>query len=50
MELESYFTFLSNDDIRLQGTRIGIETILYAYVRLHGLGANFNPRRQVLFL
>lgn len=32
MELESYFTFLSNDDIRLQGTRIGIETILYAYI------------------
>jgi uncharacterized protein (DUF433 family) len=32
MELESYFTVHSNDDIRLQGTRIGIETILYAYI------------------
>jgi uncharacterized protein (DUF433 family) len=32
MELESYFTVLSEDDIRLQGTRIGIETILYAYI------------------
>ncbi len=32
MQLESYFTFLADDDIRLQGTRIGIETILYAYI------------------
>ena len=28
MELESYFDFLRDDDIRLKGTRIGIETIL----------------------
>jgi uncharacterized protein (DUF433 family) len=28
MELESYFSFLSDDDMRLKGTRIGIETIL----------------------
>lgn len=32
MQLESYFNFLADDDIRLQGTRIGIETILYAYI------------------
>jgi uncharacterized protein (DUF433 family) len=32
MALESYFTVLSDDDIRLQGTRIGIKTILYAYI------------------
>lgn len=32
MELESYFTVLADDDIRLRGTRIGIETILYAYI------------------
>jgi hypothetical protein len=32
MELESYFTVHSDDDIRLQGTRIGIETILNAYI------------------
>jgi uncharacterized protein (DUF433 family) len=32
MALESYFTVLSDDDIRLQGTRIVIETILYAYI------------------
>ena len=28
MRLESYFDFLSENDIRLKGTRIGIETIL----------------------
>jgi uncharacterized protein (DUF433 family) len=28
MELENYFEFLSENDIRLKGTRIGIETIL----------------------
>lgn len=28
MELENYFDVLRDDDIRLKGTRIGIETIL----------------------
>jgi uncharacterized protein (DUF433 family) len=32
MELESYFDFLASDDIRLKGTRVGIETILYDYI------------------
>lgn len=32
MQLESYFNILSPTDIRLQGTRIGIETILYDYI------------------
>src|SRR5438270_13733082 len=32
MELEKYFDFLSEDDIRVKGTRIGIETILYDYI------------------
>src|SRR5579883_476571 len=32
MKLEEYFDFLSEDDIRLKGTRIGIETILYDYI------------------
>src|SRR5580700_11170084 len=32
MQLEEYFDFLSEDDIRLKGTRIGIETILYDYI------------------
>jgi len=32
MQLEDYFNFLSPDDIRLKGTRIGIETILYDFI------------------
>lgn len=32
MQLEDYFNFLSYNDIRLKGSRIGIETILYEYI------------------
>ena len=32
MQLEEYFDFLSEDDIRLKGTRVGIETILYDFI------------------
>ena len=32
MELESYFDMLAPDDIRLKGTRIGLESILYEYI------------------
>jgi uncharacterized protein (DUF433 family) len=32
MQLEDYFSFLAPDDIRLKGTRIGIETILFDYL------------------
>src|SRR5260370_32467069 len=32
MQLEDYFEFLSEDDIRLKGTRVGIETVLYDYI------------------
>lgn len=32
MQLEDYFDFLTSDDIRLKGTRIGIEHILYEYI------------------
>jgi len=32
MQLEEYFKFLAPNDIRLNGTRIGIETILYEYI------------------
>ncbi|MFN6514997.1 MAG: DUF433 domain-containing protein [Nostoc sp. CreGUA01] len=32
MQLEDYFNVLAPDDIRLKGTRIGIETILYEYI------------------
>lgn len=32
MQLEDYFNFIAADDIRLKGTRIGIETILFDYL------------------
>ncbi len=32
MKVEDYFDFLSENDIRVKGTRIGIETILYEYI------------------
>src|SRR5437762_187963 len=32
MQLEDYFEFLAEDDIRLKGTRVGIETVLYDYI------------------
>jgi uncharacterized protein (DUF433 family) len=36
MDLESYFVLLDPDDIRLRGTRKGIETVLDDY--LNGVG------------
>src|SRR4028118_398721 len=32
MQLEEYFNFLAPDDIRLKGSRIGIESVLYEYI------------------
>lgn len=32
MQLEDYFDFLAEDDIRLKGTRVGIETVLYNFI------------------
>ena len=32
MKLENYFEFLADDDIRIKGTRVGIETVLYDYI------------------
>ena len=32
MQIEDYFNFLAPDDIRLKGSRIGIETIFYEYI------------------
>jgi uncharacterized protein (DUF433 family) len=38
MQLEDYFEFLSPDDIRIKGHRIGIETVLDGYLH-HGMTA-----------
>lgn len=32
MQLENYFEFLGEDDIRIRGTRVGIETVLEDYL------------------
>ena len=32
MQLETYFDFLAPDDIRVKGSRIGIESVLYEYI------------------
>jgi uncharacterized protein (DUF433 family) len=32
MQLEEYFDFFAKDDIRIKGTRIGIETVLYDFI------------------
>jgi uncharacterized protein (DUF433 family) len=32
MQLEEYFNFLAPNDIRIKGTRVGIETILYDFI------------------
>lgn len=31
MEMEAYFEFLAPDSIRIKGTRIGLETVLWDY-------------------
>lgn len=32
MQIEEYFDFLATDDIRIKGTRVGIESVLYEYI------------------
>ena len=32
MVLEEYFDFLAPNDIRIKGTRVGIETVLYDFI------------------
>ncbi len=32
MQIEEYFDFLTTNDIRIKGSRIGIETILHEYL------------------
>jgi len=32
MQIRDYFNFLAPDDIRIQDSRIGIESVLYEYI------------------
>jgi len=32
MNIEEYFEYHANDDIRIKGTRVGIESVLYEFI------------------
>lgn len=32
MQLEDYFNFLADNDIRIRGSRVGIESVLYQFI------------------
>jgi len=49
MQLEDYFEFLSPDDIRIRGHRIGIDDVLYYYLEgytAEEIGANLPTLSQ----
>jgi uncharacterized protein (DUF433 family) len=50
MQLEDYFDFLAPDDIRLKGTRVGIESVLYEYVHRGQTPEDIVPRFPTLAL
>ena len=47
MELESYFEFASPDEIRIKGTRMGIETVLEDYLEGASPGRDCRPLSQL---
>ena len=34
MNIEEYFDHLAPDDIRIKGTRVGIESVLYEFIQI----------------
>jgi len=50
MQLEDYFDFLAPNDIRIKGTRIGIETILSDYLDLGLFAEQIATRYRTLSL
>lgn len=50
MQLEDYFDFLAPTDIRLKGTRVGIETILSDYLDLGLFPEQITTRYRTLSL
>lgn len=50
MQLEEYFDFLDPLDIRVKGTRIGIETILWDYLELGSTAEDITSRYRTLTL
>ena len=50
MQLEDYFDFLAPNDIRVKGTRIGVETILFDYLDLGLFAEQIATRYRTLSL
>ena len=50
MQLEDYFNFLAPDDIRLKGSRIGIESVLLEYIHRDKTPAEIVQRFPTLSL
>lgn len=50
MQLEKYFQFIASDDIRIKGTRIGIESVLYEYIHRSQTPENITHRFPSLTL
>lgn len=50
MQLEDYFDFLAPDNIRVKGTRVGIETILFDYLDLGLFAEQIAARYRTLSL
>lgn len=50
MQLEDYFDFLAPDDIRIKGTRVGIESILYEYIHRKQTPEEIAPKFRTVTL
>jgi uncharacterized protein (DUF433 family) len=48
MQLEDYFDFLAPDDIRIKGSRVGIESVLYEYIHREQLPQTIADRFPTL--
>ncbi len=50
MHLEDYFDFLAPNDIRVKGTRVGIESILYEYIHRQQTPEQIAPKFRTVTL
>lgn len=50
MQLEDYFDCLAPDDIRIKGTRVGIESILYEYIHRQLSPEEIEPKFRTVTL
>ena len=50
MQLEDYFDFIAPNDIRIKGTRVGIESILYEYIHRQQTPEQIDPNFRTVTL